>query len=66
MVVTYDTMRVMRHFLVNEDPQCGAEITRSLNILSGTLYPMLGRLRVEGWIAHVGSTIPDYLWKDKS
>lgn len=55
MVVTYDTMRVLREFLTQGDPLCGAEITRSLKILSGTLYPMLARLKQEGWIKHEAS-----------
>ena len=55
MVVTYDTMRVLRQFLMEDYPQCGAEIMRTLGICSGTLYPMLARLRKAGWIEHVAS-----------
>jgi DNA-binding PadR family transcriptional regulator len=57
MIVTYDAMRVLRQFLIraNDDPLCGAEITRDLDIPSGTIYPMLRRLCEAGWIEWVES-----------
>lgn len=50
MHVSYHALRVLREFLINEDPQCGAELIRALEIGPGTLYPMLSRMTKAGWI----------------
>lgn len=55
MIVSYDAMRVLRHFLVHGTPVCGAELMKALKIGSGTVYPMLARLKAEAWIRHVGT-----------
>jgi DNA-binding PadR family transcriptional regulator len=57
-VITYDTMRVLREFLVVGEPLCGATIARSLKIGTGTLYPMLHRMKAAGWIEHHASLTP--------
>jgi DNA-binding PadR family transcriptional regulator len=57
MMVTYDAMRVMREFLMARDPRCGAEIMRALKMQSGTVYPMLARMKNAGWLEFV-ETLP--------
>lgn len=57
MNVTFGTLAVLRELMLADDPVCGAELTRALKISSGTVYPMLARLRTGGWIEHAG-TLP--------
>jgi PadR family transcriptional regulator PadR len=45
------TLRVLKYML--ETPRVGrsgAELSRALKINSGTLYPLLARLEVAGWL----------------
>jgi PadR family transcriptional regulator PadR len=45
------TLRVLKYMLeAPRVPRSGAELSRKLNISSGTLYPLLARLEVAGWL----------------
>lgn len=57
MNVSYPALLVMREFLVKPDPQCGAEVARTLKLGSWTVYPLIARLTKEGWIELV-ATLP--------
>lgn len=63
MNVSYQALRVLREFLIAEEPKCGAEIMRELKAQGGvapgggTLYPLLTRLVDEGWVEFV-ETLP--------
>lgn len=63
MKVSYIALRVLREFLVKPDPQCGAEVARTLKLGSGTVYPLIARLTKEDWVEHVatlpGENVPD-------
>jgi len=55
MNVTFGALVVLRELMLADDPKCGAELTRSLRIASGTMYPLLARLTKHGWIEFVAS-----------
>jgi DNA-binding PadR family transcriptional regulator len=57
MAITFLALTVLRELMIADDPKCGAELTRTLKISSGTIYPLLARLRADGWIEHAG-TLP--------
>jgi PadR family transcriptional regulator PadR len=45
------TLRVLKFMLeAPRTPRSGAELSRYLNIKSGTLYPLLARLEAAGWL----------------
>ena len=45
------TLRVLKCMLdAPRAPRSGAELSRKLNISSGTLYPLLARLEAAGWL----------------
>ncbi len=49
--LTHQMLRVLRVFV--EHPAkgvSGSDILKATNILSGTLYPILGRLELAGWL----------------
>jgi PadR family transcriptional regulator, regulatory protein PadR len=49
--LTSPTLRVLK--LLMEKPlegRSGAEVSRALDIASGTLYPLLARLEAAGWV----------------
>lgn len=54
---TFGTLAVLRELMLADDPMCGAELMRKLNIRAGTIYPMLKRLRAEQWI-ELAATLP--------
>lgn len=46
------SLRVLKFMLeAPRVPRSGAELSRALNIKSGTLYPLLARLEGSGWLA---------------
>ena len=55
MNVTFGALAVLRELMLADDPKCGAELIRTLGISSGTMYPMLARLKKDGWIEFVAS-----------
>lgn len=57
MNVTFGALAVLREMMLAREPKCGAELTRSLNIASGTMYPLLSRLKQDGYIEFV-ATLP--------
>jgi DNA-binding PadR family transcriptional regulator len=57
MNVTFGCLTVLREMMIADDPICGAELTRALKISSGTVYPMLARLKICDWIELAG-TLP--------
>ena len=57
MIVTFAALSVLREMMLADDPICGAELTRELKISSGTIYPMLSRLKENAWIDLV-ATLP--------
>jgi PadR family transcriptional regulator, regulatory protein PadR len=45
------TLHVLRYLLLNgRVGRCGADVTRSTKIGSGTVYPLLSRLKRAGWV----------------
>lgn len=45
------TLRVLKFMLdAPRTPRSGAELSRALNIKSGTLYPLLARLEASSWL----------------
>ncbi|MFD4353695.1 PadR family transcriptional regulator [Nocardia sp. NPDC058518] len=49
--MTLWTVVVLREFVVNTpEPQYGFDLMKRLDLASGTLYPILGRLEEAGWI----------------
>jgi DNA-binding PadR family transcriptional regulator len=57
MKVTFGMLSVLRELMLASDPMCGAELTRTLKIKSGTIYPMLANLKKEGQVELV-ATLP--------
>ena len=55
LTATFGTLSVLRELMLSEDPMCGAELMRVLKIKSGTMYPMLARLKADGFIEHVAT-----------
>jgi PadR family transcriptional regulator, regulatory protein PadR len=49
--LTSPTLRVLKFFLEKPlEGRSGADVSRALNIASGTLYPLLARLESAGWV----------------
>ncbi len=49
--LTQPTLKVLRFLLERpRDAHSGAEISKQTNVGSGTLYPMLARLEIAGWL----------------
>lgn len=49
--LSFQTLKVLRSFLVAKEPtMAGADIARSTQLRSGTLYPILLRLERCGWL----------------
>lgn len=50
MRMTTATMHVLQGFLDSSEPLTGADFINEKKIFSGTLYPILARLKKVGWI----------------
>ena len=49
--LTQPTLKVLKLFVsAPREARSGAEISRAVNVGSGTLYPMLARLEAAGWL----------------
>jgi PadR family transcriptional regulator len=49
--LTHSTLKVLRMFMENPARDyAGSEISKAAGVWSGTLYPMLARLEVAGWL----------------
>jgi len=49
--LTHPTLMVLRAIIANPTQGIsGAEISRATKLMSGTLYPILGRLEEAGWL----------------